>query len=244
MQCSLSHSPRQNQAVQKYAKTEKAGYKVSLVRRKRHAGNAEFFTRIGKSFGNCCPLLPACCAFVHPKKFAHPKKIARHGKNYHGGKEKTSMKPWRIEQATPEHIPAVAAHMREADRREVWAYSRHKPEEALRVSLSRSLFARTVIVDGLPVLMYGVGVPALLGSTGSPWLLATDAVYEVLFSFLKYSRVVVRHMQSLFPRLENYVHADNALSVRWLRWCGFSIDDTPELFNGEPFYLFWRNSDV
>jgi hypothetical protein len=150
----------------------------------------------------------------------------------------------RIEQARPEHIPSVAARMREADRREVLAYRRHTPEEALRFSLSRSLFARTVVVDGRPVLMYGVGVPTLLGSTGSPWLLATDAVYEVLFSFLKYSRPVVRHMQSLFPRLENHVHADNALSIRWLQWCGFSIDDTPELFNGEPFYLFRRNADV
>jgi hypothetical protein len=51
-------------------------------------------------------------------------------------------------------------------------------------------------------------------------------------------------MQSLFPRLENHVHADNVLSVRWLQWCGFSIDDTPEAYNGENFYLFWRNADV
>jgi hypothetical protein len=158
--------------------------------------------------------------------------------------EKTSVQNQRIEQARPEHIPAVAAHMREADRREVWAYRRHTPEEALRFSLSRSLFARTALVDDRPVLMYGVGAPTLLGSVGSPWLLATDAVYEVMFSFLKYSRVVVRHMQSLFPRLENHVHADNVLSVRWLQWCGFSIDDTPEAYNGENFYLFWRNSDV
>jgi hypothetical protein len=154
------------------------------------------------------------------------------------------VKPRRIGQALPEHIPAVAANMRAADRREVWAYRRHTPEEALRFSLSRSLFARTVVIAGRPALMYGVGAPTLLGSTGSPWLLATDAVYEVLFSFLKYSREVVRHMQSLFPRLENRVHADNALSLRWLQWCGFSIDPTPEVYNGENFYLFWRNADV
>ncbi|MDR2668598.1 MAG: hypothetical protein LBC14_01435 [Desulfovibrio sp.] len=150
----------------------------------------------------------------------------------------------RIEQARPEHIPAVAARMREADRREVWAYRRHTPEEALRFSLSRSLFARTAVVNGRPALMWGVGVPTLLGSVGSPWLLATDAVYEVVLPFLKYSRVAVRHMQSLFPRLENHVHADNALSIRWLQWCGFTLDDAPVEFNGENFYLFWRNADV
>jgi RimJ/RimL family protein N-acetyltransferase len=52
-------------------------------------------------------------------------------------------------------------------------------------------------------------------------------------------------MQERFPRLENYVHAKNKLSIRWLKWCGFTLDmEVPELINDEEFYLFWRNGHV
>jgi hypothetical protein len=150
------------------------------------------------------------------------------------------MKNWSIEKALPEHIPAIAANMREADRREVWAYSRHTPEVALRVSLSRSRAAWTGIIDGRPELMWGVAAPSLLSSVGNPWLLSSDAYRKVSRDFLLHSRKFVRHMLTLFDRLENYVHAENELAIRWLRWCGFGFNWEPVQFNGEDFYRFWR----
>jgi hypothetical protein len=152
------------------------------------------------------------------------------------------MKPWSIVKALPEHIPAIAAHMRDADRREVWAYRRHTPEQSLRFSLSRSLVAWTGIIDGSPAVMWGVGGVSLLSLAGSPWLLGTDAVRDVTGPFLRHSRLYVRKMQDAYPRLENHVHAANTLSIRWLRWCGFTIDDAPEESNGEDFFLFWREA--
>jgi hypothetical protein len=143
--------------------------------------------------------------------------------------------------ALPEHIPEIAAHMRDADRREVWAYRRHTPEQSLRFSLSRSLVAWTGIIDGNPAAMWGVGGSSLLSFTGTPWLLATDALLDVRRPFLLHSRAFVRNMLHLFTRLENHVHAENTQAIRWLRWCGFTIDDVPEEFNGEDFFLFWRD---
>ncbi|MDR1947619.1 MAG: hypothetical protein LBQ51_10720 [Desulfovibrio sp.] len=154
------------------------------------------------------------------------------------------MKSWRIERAVPEHIPAIAANMREADRREVWAWRRETPEAALRFSLSRSLAAWTGVIDERPALMWGAGAASLLSSVGNPWLLGTDAILSVQRPFLLHSGAFVAHMQAMFPRLENHVHAGNVLSIRWLKWCGFTIDDAPEEFNGEDFFMFWRGADA
>jgi hypothetical protein len=38
--------------------------------------------------------------------------------------------------------------------------------------------------------------------------------------------------------------AENRLSVRWLKWCGFTLEETPVKINGEDFYLFRREAYV
>lgn len=155
------------------------------------------------------------------------------------------MRRWRITPAQSGHIAHVAARMREADRREVWASSRHTPEEALRASLALSPLAWACLVDGEPAFLWGVTARGgLLSGVGVPWLLGTEAVRVVSMEFARQSRAYVARMQDVFPRLENFVHADNALSRRWLAWCGFTEDAEATMKNGEPFHRFWRNSNV
>lgn len=155
------------------------------------------------------------------------------------------MKVWEIVPAAPEHIEVIAANMREADRREVWASHRHTPGQALERSLGRSELAWTCFVHSQPAFMWGVSRQgSLISRTGAPWLLGTSAIFEVRREFLKQSRAYVDLMQERFPRLENFVHAENRLSIRWLKWCGFVLDDIPELINYEDFFLFWREADV
>ena len=151
---------------------------------------------------------------------------------------------WRIEPARAEHIPPIAANMREAERHEVWASNRRTPEEALQQSLAASDRAWTCFVHGVPAFMWGVSQPGdIPPGNGNPWLLGTDAVYEVGREFLKQSRAYVDKLQEGFARLENRVHAGNELSILWLKWCGFTLDNEPETINGEQFYRFWRESE-
>lgn len=155
------------------------------------------------------------------------------------------MSVWRIIPADAAHIAPIAADMREADRREVWASHRHEPEQALAASLERSDLAWTCLVDDVPAFMWGAARQgSLITLTGSPWLLATPRMDMVRQDFLRRSRFYVERMQARFPRLENHVHAANRLSLRWLKWCGFSVADAPTMLNNEPFYLFWRNAHV
>lgn len=153
---------------------------------------------------------------------------------------------YRIEQAGFDHIPYLAAHMRPADRREVMASHGHTPGQALSGSLERSEAAWTLITDGRPSAMAGV-VPAgsILGLTGRPWLLGTFELEDsrpVRLVMARISRLYVEAMRLLFPRLENWCHADNVLSLRWLRWCGFVIEPAPRPLGPaqELFYRFYK----
>ncbi|CAK7067810.1 MAG: hypothetical protein DELT_01728 [Desulfovibrio sp.] len=148
---------------------------------------------------------------------------------------------WRIETATAAHIPHIAANMREADRREIWASDRQTPEEALTRSFALSVMCRTCVINGSPAFMWGVTRRgSILSDTGVPWLLGTNAITAVRRAFIKQSRAYVEMMQQPFARLENIVHSENALSIRWLAWCGFTIEKEPVERNGETFFPFWR----
>lgn len=152
---------------------------------------------------------------------------------------------WSIVPAAPEHIPSIAGNMRQADRREVWACHRHTPQEALESSLRRSEAAWTCLVHGRPAFMWGVArVGSLVSLVGAPWLLGTPDILTVRKEFLRQCPAYVDTMQKRFPRLENRVHAGNGISIRWLRWCGFTVENTPTRQNGEDFFLFWRDAHV
>ena len=152
---------------------------------------------------------------------------------------------YRIAPADTSHIQPIAANMRAADRREVWASHRHTPFDALHYSLKHSERAWTAFIDEEPVLMWGVGRQGcILNDTGSPWLLGADGLKPGEKEFIRQSRRWVKLMQEGYERLENYVHAENRLSIRWLTWCGFEMSKEPTQFHGEDFYFFWRDADV
>lgn len=150
---------------------------------------------------------------------------------------------WEIVDARVGHIRPIAADMRPEDVREVWASHEHTPEEALDASFWRSTKAWTCLVRGSPAFMWGVAPrESLLGNVGCPWLLGTPAIKDVRRDFVRNCRKYVGMMQELYPRLENYVHAENKVSIRWLKWCGFELAEEPEEYgvNPEKFYRFWR----
>jgi len=99
-------------------------------------------------------------------------------------------------------------------------------------------FSVIVEIDGVPCAMLGLVVQSLLTGAGSPWLLATNHALKYKREFLVQSPPVINEMLSICPRLWNYVHADNKVSIRWLKWLGFTIDDPQKLSSGEYFHRF------
>jgi hypothetical protein len=121
--------------------------------------------------------------------------------------------------------------LRRADREEIDALTGGDPQEALAESVARSASAWAGVADGALVCLFGVvpapseaeGPASPAGVAGIPWLLGADSVAAYGRPFLRRNRAYVRAMLRDFPVLANVVDARNAVSIRWLRWLGFTL---------------------
>ena len=112
------------------------------------------------------------------------------------------------------------------------------PPELLERSRVASVWSRVADVDGAPSMIFGIARSHLEG-WGVPWLLATDKFDAINKRLVRRCYIQVEEMQMLFPCLHNIVHRENLVSIKWLRWLGFTIGDTPCGPNRE-FFLFWK----
>lgn len=124
----------------------------------------------------------------------------------------------------PADLAHIAANMRAADIAEMQATLPVTPLEGLRRSVIMSHESCVARVDGVPACVFGLGVGSYLSGLMRPWLFGTNAVEANGRIFLRSNRVVVNDWASRFD-LENYVDARHTVSVRWLRWLGFMLDD-------------------
>lgn len=124
-----------------------------------------------------------------------------------------------------EDVAKVAAHMREIDRKELALMGELQPLEALEKSLELSQYCRCIELDGEPVALFGVRRPFVLSRNGLIWLLGTEELAKMKKSFVMNSLKYVKEGFEYADRLENYVWIENRLSIRWLKWCGFTFDE-------------------
>ena len=137
-----------------------------------------------------------------------------------------------------EHIPPIAENMREDDVVEVRAMGL-EPIEALELGLERATWCKTGLIDGVPVVMFGVTPVSILSGVGSPWLLGTDDVLRMKKTFIKKNREYIPKMLRSFPRLFNFVDTRNVRSITWLKLLGFEIlPAIPIGVHGEMFHPF------
>lgn len=113
------------------------------------------------------------------------------------------------------------------------------PREALLRSVQVSADVQTGLLEGEPIVIFGVGVQSLFSDTGVPWMFVTNGVQRCSTTFIRQSRAVVDGWRSRYRYLGNYVDARNTLAVRWVQWMGFDIQPVQTV--GEkriPCYLF------
>jgi len=137
-------------------------------------------------------------------------------------------------------IEALKVNMRKEDIAEVWASHHHTPEEALKLSYKNSVPCLTIEKNGVPIVMFGVVPETLLSDRANIWLLATEGICKVRKSFIKHCRGFIKSMLLQYSILENHIDARNKISIRWLKWCGATIEEAKPMGEEKlPFHYFY-----
>jgi hypothetical protein len=144
-----------------------------------------------------------------------------------------------------ELLEEIADGMRPADVEEVRLSHGHSPLAALEASVRSSpLVCYVAVDDGRPLCAFGVGGRPL-AVKGSPWLLGHERLGDYRRELARLSRPMVQMMSARFSLLENWVHADNVVSVRWLKACGFTLEPAaPFGAQGAMFHRFWMKGGL
>ncbi|EAW2320551.1 hypothetical protein E5C59_19605 [Salmonella enterica subsp. enterica] len=145
----------------------------------------------------------------------------------------------QIVPATGEHIEAIIPLVRQADIDEFLEINGWSPRRVLETGLRTSTFCCAGLINGEVVTVFGVAPASMIGGSGIPWLVGTDALEKYQRTFLRRCGKVVNAMLTVYPYLENYVDARNHTARIWLHWLGFTIDEPqPYGINNLPFHRF------
>jgi hypothetical protein len=147
--------------------------------------------------------------------------------------------------ATMAHVVELAATMREADRREIWASDRQLPLGALSISVRESECAWATFFDGELAMMYGVRPIPEAEGVMMIWFLSSAVVDRYPFTFWRACKEGLPRLLDEYPVLCNMVDSRYKQSVRWVRRLGFQVKQE-ETFgpDGVPFHFVIRRANA
>ena len=134
-------------------------------------------------------------------------------------------------------VAELAEFLRPADKAECWN-SGSRPSELIRQGIEISPWCYMAEDDHGPIAIWGVGISSLIGGVGIPWCLTTAGVESRRWLFARQSKLWVERMRDGWGMLEGWCDADYAVSLRWLQWLGFTIDEP--IANYQTGHLFHR----
>jgi hypothetical protein len=140
--------------------------------------------------------------------------------------------------ATLNDANQIIPRLRKQDLEEVKASHGLSGKDAVLLSLNGKEPSYVAELDGKILCFFGCD-EADIG--GSPWLLGTDELSSFPISLFRKSRKYIDSILNQYGYLENYVDARNTLSIQWLKWLGFTIENPlPYGVEQKPFHRFWK----
>ena len=128
-----------------------------------------------------------------------------------------------VREAKPSDVDEMLADgLRPADLLEIEA-SNYGPKQSLERGLRMSLPCLSVEVDGSCCGMFGVVPDGRYPGAGNIWFLGTDRILKVKIQFLRESEKWLTEILNNYKSVSNYIHQDNTLHIKWLKWLGFSF---------------------
>jgi len=137
------------------------------------------------------------------------------------------------------HVERIAPRVRKVDVDEVYSATGQEIQPALENAVLTDGIHFTWMVDGRPEAMFGCSACDKMWQSGSPWLIGTDEIETYATEVLRQSKKFTEFFRKYFDLLENYVHADNITSIKWLRHCGYIVDEpVPHGLHSDLFHHF------
>lgn len=134
----------------------------------------------------------------------------------------------------PEHIRELADNVSPADI-EMAKRIGIKPMKGLWKSYRRSLYSRTMLINGEILAIWGL-VGVCLGGKGYPWLITSPVAEEYPFKIAFRYRQELKEMLQYFPVLVEIADTKHEKSLRMLKLMGFTFGEMmPYGKNGELF---------
>lgn len=138
----------------------------------------------------------------------------------------------------------VAENLRDQDREEVAASSGMAPQSAVAASLMMSTLSYAILDrDNVPVALFGA-TPHPLPGVGVAWMLGTDGILREALSIARQTKDYMDRLSAAYPLLWNYIDERNTVSMRWLKWGGFTLHGHRYTDEGHAFRIFARTAHV
>jgi hypothetical protein len=148
-----------------------------------------------------------------------------------------------IRQATFEDVRSLGPRLRWGDRIEATLASGMPPEVALENSFRDSDVVWSICENDIPVAMAGVGPlnEKTKGLVGVPWLLSSEGINANPTKTMRVLKEIFINITLIYPKLINFVFADNLMAIKLVRHLGFTVAEVPEPCGPEGvlFYRFW-----
>jgi hypothetical protein len=127
-----------------------------------------------------------------------------------------------IRKALSSDIDIILKNCRERERE---AYHRlgQGSHTYLSSVLSQSAEAFSGLVDGEPCCMWGIVRGSLLSDSAFLWLITCYKIEEYPFTFIRRSQIWLADLRKRYHHIHGVVQADNLVSIKWLKWLGFSV---------------------
>lgn len=128
-----------------------------------------------------------------------------------------------VREATFYDVIDMHDDMRQSVKDELWAIGALTPLEALTQELEFCEDCRVFEVDGKPLCIWGVYQDSIIGNSGRPWLMCTEALSKHKYEFIRLCKNELVSILSRYDILHNVVDVRNVAAIKWLKWMGFKF---------------------
>lgn len=133
------------------------------------------------------------------------------------------MTAYEIIPASIRHVRPMSRRIRAAGAITMQGYGVN-PRIGLRQAFTASNYARTALIGGAPVAMWGV-VGTLLGDTAFVWLVLAEETSRIPYAIVREARAEMQQAAEAYSRIMMTVLPDDTPSVRFALHLGFRPSD-------------------